>query len=75
MRLAQGFADEDMVLRVAVLDEGALHRLLMRVVRHVDLVHGQRVVPGVVHAGGDGARGRVEVLHLLRAELVFVQVL
>ena len=64
-----------MVLRVAVLDEGALHRLFVRVVRDVDLVHGKRVVPRVIHAGGDGARRRVEVLHLFRAEFVLVQVL
>ena len=45
----------------------------MRVARHEDFLHGGRIIAaqggrvqtGVVHAGRNGARSRVEVLHLL----------
>ena len=62
----EGFLYELVVLRVPVLDEGPLHRLLMRISRHIDLLHRERVEAGVVHGRRNGAWGRVEILHLLR---------
>ena len=55
------------------MDQSALHCFLMRVARHIHFLHrggvvaaqGGRIQAGVVHAGGNGAGRRVEVLHLL----------
>ena len=61
----QGLVDQAPVLGLAVLDERALHGLLVRVARHVDGLHVARVHARVVHAGAHGGRGGVEVLDLL----------
>ena len=63
--LFQCLAHELVVLGLAILDERALHGLLVRVARHVDRLHGTRIHAGVVHARRHGGRGGVEVLHLL----------
>ena len=63
--LFQCFAHELVVLGLAILDERALHGLLVRVACHIDRLHGAWVHAGVVHAGRHGGRRGVEVLHLL----------
>ena len=54
------------VVRIPVLDQGALHRLFMRVRRHIDRLHRPRIESRVVHTGRYRRRCRVEVLYLLR---------
>ena len=63
---AQCLADKLIVLRVPVLDQCTLHRLLMRRFRHVDRFHRPRVKAGIVHTGGKRGRRRIEILCLLR---------
>ena len=63
--LFQCLAHELVVLGLTILDERALHGLLVRVACHVDWLHGAWVHAGVVHAGRHGGRCGVEVLHLL----------
>ena len=53
------------IFGVAVLNEGALQRLLVRVLGHIHGLHGQRVQLGVVHARGQRPRRGIEILHLL----------
>ena len=62
--LFQRLAYQLVVLGLAILDERALHGLLVRVARYIDRLHGARVHAGVVHARRHGGRGGVEVLHL-----------
>ena len=64
--LQKCFFHQVIILRITVLDQCALHRLLVRIGRHVDLLHGLRIQAGVVHAGGYGSRRGIEILHLLR---------
>ena len=63
--LLQCLAHQLVVLGLAILDERALHGLLVRVARHIDRLHGARIHAGVVHARRHGGRRGVEVLHLL----------
>ena len=63
---AQCLADELIVLRIPVLNQRTLHRLLMRRFRHVNRIHRPRVKTGIVHTGGKCGRRRIEVLCLLR---------
>ena len=54
------------VVRIPVLDQGTLHRLFMRVRRHIDRLHRPRIQSRVVHTGRYRRRCRVEILYLLR---------
>ena len=63
--LFQRLSHELVVFGLAILDERALHGLLVRVARHIDRLHGARIHAGVVHARRHGGRRGVEVLHLL----------
>ena len=67
-RLAQRLDHQVVVLRVAILDEGALQRLLVRAFRHEHALHGARVHAREVHGRGHGGWRGVEVLHLLGIE-------
>ena len=62
----QCLIDKIVILRIPVLDQRSLHRFLMGICWHIDLLHGPGVKAGVVHDGGQGRGGGVEVLHLLR---------
>ena len=65
-RLFQGLPDEGVILRVPVLDEGPLHGFFMGVGGDIHWLHGPGIQAGIVHDGGDGGGGWVEVLDLLR---------
>ena len=67
-RLAQRLHHQVVVLRVAILDKGALQRLLVRAFRHEHALHGTRVHAREVHGRGHGGRRGVEILHLLGVE-------
>ena len=47
----------------------------MGILGHVDRLHIARVQAGVVHAGAQGARGGIEILHLLRLMARIAQIL
>ena len=58
-------AHERVVLGPFILQERALHSLLLRGARNVDALHGQGIEPRVKHGRRERARGGDEVLHLL----------
>ena len=64
-RHQEGFAHFFSILRLVEVEEGTLQALLFLGLWDVDLLHGQGIVAGVVHAGGDCAWCGVEVLHLV----------
>ena len=51
-RLFQSLPDEGVVLRIPVLDEGALHGLFVGIGGHIHRLHGSRIQAGVVHYRG-----------------------
>lgn len=57
------------------VEQGPLQALLLLALRDIDFLHGQRVYPGVVHAGGDCPRGGIEVLHLVRDKALLMEIL
>ena len=61
--------------RPAPLQQGPLHGLLVECLGHIHRLHCPRVDSGIVHAGGEGARRRVKILHLLRLAAGFIQIL
>ena len=62
----QCFPDKVIVFWIAVLDQCPLHGLFVRISGNIDLFHGPGIQTGVVHYGGEGRGGGLEVLHLLR---------
>ena len=62
----QCLIDKIVILRIPVLDQGTLHRLLMRVRWHIDRFHRPRIQPCIVHTCRDRRRCRVKILYLLR---------
>ena len=62
----QRFFHQIVVLGVPVLDQRPLHGFFVGVRGDVDLLHGPGVQAGIVHDGGQGGGGGVEVLDLLR---------
>ncbi len=73
--LDQGFAHFLAVLGLVEMEQGALQALFFLAPGDVDLLHGQRVDAGVVHAGGDCARCGVEILHLVGDKALLVEIL
>ena len=63
------------VARLVILEQCALQCLALGGLLHEHRLEGVRVQTGIEHAGAHGARRGVEVLHLLRAHVVFVKVL
>ena len=63
---AQRLAHQIVIGRVAILQEGALHGLFVRIFGDIDRLHRPRVQARVVHAGRERTGRGVEVLHLLR---------
>ena len=63
--LSQCFAHKVGVPRTVILQKRALELFFVIVGGNVHGLHGQRVDTRVIHDGGRGARGGVEVLHLL----------
>ena len=56
-----------------IMHQCPLHPLLFRTFRHIDRPHGKRVKFRIVHAGRQRTRRRIEVLHLVRYESVFLE--
>ena len=68
----KGFPHQVIVLGIAVLDQRPLHGLLMGIRGHIDRPHGAGIQTGVIHGGGQGAGGGIEILHLLgRVSVLF----
>ena len=57
------------------VEQGPLQALLLLAPWDRDLLHGQRVYPGIVHAGGDCSRGGIEVLHLVWDKALLMEIL
>ncbi len=64
-----------MILGIPVLEQGSLEGLFVSGSGYVDFFSRSGVDPGVIHAGREGARGRIEILHLLGNEVVVPKVL
>ena len=62
----QCLIDKIVILRIPVLDQCALHCLLMRIDRNIDFFHCARIYSGIIHAGRQRGRCRIKILHLLR---------
>ena len=62
----QCLIDKIVILRIPVLDQCALHCLLMRIDRDIDWLHISRINTCVIHTGWDRGRGWIKILHLLR---------
>ena len=62
-----------MVLGEEILEHRPLHRLFLFGAGDEDRFHRIGVKAGVEHAGGDGAGGRVEVLHLFGVHMVLLE--
>ncbi len=60
------------VLRIIILKQCPLKCLVVGVLCHIDRLHGVRIQLRIEHTGGDGARGGIKVLHLLRANVIFL---
>ena len=56
-----------------VVYQRTLHPLLVHLFCHIDRLHGERVQFRIIHAGRQRTRRRVEVLHLIRYEPVFLK--
>ena len=62
----EGLQDQAALFRAFPLEQGPLELFLVGRFGDVDGFHRPGVQAGVIHAGGQGAGGGVEVLHLLR---------
>ena len=71
----QGFPHQIIVFGIAVLDQCPLHGLFVGIRGNIDLVHGSGIQAGIVHDGGEGRGGGIEILHLLRVITHFPDVL
>ena len=60
------------IFRLVVLQKGALVEFFLCGFWNIDRLHRLRVQTGVEHTGAHGAGGGVEVLHLLRANMIFL---
>ena len=70
----QGFANQRLVLRMTVLHQGTLKRLVLRGASNKDGLHGARIKTGIEHAGGQRTGRRIEVLYLIGIESRIAQV-
>ena len=59
-------AHQLIILRQPELHQGTLHGFFLRGLCRINLLPGKGIQPSVPHAGGQGARGRDKILHLLR---------
>ena len=71
----KGFLHKIIIFRVAILDEGSLHGLFMRVSRNVNRIHRPGIQPRVIHTGRNRPRRGIKILHLLRHITEFTNVL
>ena len=60
---------------LVILEQGALERFSLRGLFHEHGLEGVGVKAGVEHAGAHRAGGGIEILHLLGAHVVFVEIL
>src|SRR5699024_8600709 len=60
------FFDQLIVFRILILDQRPLHGFFPVVPGHIDFFSCPGVCPCVIHAGRQGGRGRIEILHLFR---------
>ena len=74
MGFFQGFQHQGLLCGVEPLQKGPLELLFPVAAGHIDLFHGEGVQPRVVHAGGNGAGGGVEILHLPGPDAPFFQI-
>ena len=62
----QGFLDQIIVVRIAILYQRTLHCLFMRIFRHIYRFHCARIISGIIHTRRDCGWRRIKILHLLR---------
>lgn len=72
MGSTQSLRAQRVVLRIIILKQRPLKCLVMGALGHIDRFHGVRIQLRIEHTGGDGARGGIKVLHLLRANMIFL---
>lgn len=72
MGSTQCLRTKGVVLRIIILKQCPLKCLVVGVLGHIDRLHGVRIQLRIEHTGGDGARGGIKVLHLLRANVIFL---
>ena len=62
------------VAGLVILQQSPLHGLALVGLFDKDRLEGVGIKPGVVHTGADRAGGGIEILHLFRLHVIFVQV-
>ena len=72
MGSTQCLRTKGVVLRIIILKQCPLKCLVVGVLCHIDRLHGVRIQLRIEHTGGNGARGGIKVLHLLRANVIFL---
>ena len=72
MGSTQRLRTKGVVLRIIILKQCPLKCLVVGVLCHIDRLHGVRIQLRIEHTGGDGTRGGIKVLHLLRANMIFL---
>lgn len=71
---SESFQNKRTVLRLEVLEESALHSLILWSFGNINRFHSIGIKLCVVHAGGNSTGSRVEVLNLFRMYLIVTEI-